>query len=204
MAKEVRVVFDDGQETPVGRFLGTMMYNTGFLQSLRKDQYTGCPHHGGMHALTINDTIPDLIAWLELVEEECEKLNYIEYPKPEMDYLISKLKDPDYPKKGLKLRQMLLNAIQVEINHMSGTCHVNSVRGCIGRFNLNGWEITDRNMQQVKSSCQRGSEPFSQRDFERFRAAVYSEHGYRIPLCHQLFGDFDNECAVQDSDKASS
>lgn len=57
------------QHTPAGRLLGKMYYG-GFLDKvLQREEYTGYPHNGGEHSLSLKLEPTDLHSFLALVGE---------------------------------------------------------------------------------------------------------------------------------------
>ncbi len=63
----VRIDLTMGQTTPVGDFMGKLMYSNNLLLSVIN--YTGCPHNGGEHSFCINDDVDSAIVWVELLIE---------------------------------------------------------------------------------------------------------------------------------------
>ena len=64
------------QHTPAGSVLGHMYYR-GFLEKvLSRDEYSGYPHNGGMHSLTLYLSKEDAHAFLDLA-----KTHFARYPE---------------------------------------------------------------------------------------------------------------------------
>lgn len=58
------------QHTPAGNLLGRMYYR-GFLTTLlSREQYSGYPHNGGAHSLTLSLSEEDLTAFVAVVREK--------------------------------------------------------------------------------------------------------------------------------------
>lgn len=63
----VRIDLSMGQTTPVGDFMGKLMYSNHPLKHMVN--YNGCPHNGGEHSFCINDDDSTALTWLELLIE---------------------------------------------------------------------------------------------------------------------------------------
>lgn len=64
---KIRVDLTMGQITPVGDFMGKLMYSSHPLKDLVN--YSGCPHNGGEHSFCINDDEVTALTWLDLLIE---------------------------------------------------------------------------------------------------------------------------------------
>lgn len=64
---KVRIDLSMGQTTPVGDFMGKLMYSNHPLKTMIN--YSGCPHNGGEHSFCINDDEDNALVWLELLIE---------------------------------------------------------------------------------------------------------------------------------------
>ena len=68
--KVVTVFLTSGEQTPMGKVLADIYYrNHSGLCDLAPGR-TGYPHNGGQHSFSTTGTIPDVIAFLELVMEQ--------------------------------------------------------------------------------------------------------------------------------------
>jgi len=69
MENAVYVNASQPQHTPAGKLLGKMYYG-GFLDRvLQRDEYSGYPHNGGEHSLSLKLIPTDLFSFLAIVGE---------------------------------------------------------------------------------------------------------------------------------------
>lgn len=57
------------QSTPLGDIVADIFYRTGLLDMLNRGDYTGYPHNGGQHTLTLMIKPLDGIAFIDEVQE---------------------------------------------------------------------------------------------------------------------------------------
>lgn len=73
MSKILFVNASQPQHTPAGSLLGRMYYH-GFLDKLlSREQYSGYPHNGGEHSLTLSLSEEDLSAFMAIAREKYAK-----------------------------------------------------------------------------------------------------------------------------------
>lgn len=70
MPQVLHIIASQPQHTPAGNLLGRMYYR-GFLTTLlSREQYSGYPHNGGEHSLTLSLSKEDLTAFVDTVREK--------------------------------------------------------------------------------------------------------------------------------------
>lgn len=57
------------QYTPAGKLLGSMYYGSFLQTALSSEQYSGYPHNGGEHTLSLTMSPADVGAFLEIIKE---------------------------------------------------------------------------------------------------------------------------------------
>ncbi len=62
------------QHTPAGNVLEDILYGDVIGALLKKGEWTGCPHDGGSHSLSVTLTPSDASAFINLVEERLLQL----------------------------------------------------------------------------------------------------------------------------------
>lgn len=94
----VYVDLSAGEQTPLGRIIGRVYYNTNVLECLSYQERAGCPHNGGSHTLTLHCRPLDAIEMIEMIkevalerlcvtEEEREVANQLSYVSQEIHSL---------------------------------------------------------------------------------------------------------------------
>jgi hypothetical protein len=66
---KVHVRLSAGEQTPLGKIIGRVYYNTNVLEGLTRDERFGYPHNGGQHTLELHCKPMDAIAMLEMIKE---------------------------------------------------------------------------------------------------------------------------------------
>jgi hypothetical protein len=176
---DTRVCLDDGQETPIGKVLGHLYYQTKLIDLWNQDQRSGYPHNGGQHTLSIHADAEDIISWLELVEEYYDGTGYDKFPAPEFALMKDHLKRKDRPK-SFKLRKLIHDATQIEVDKDNSKIWVNGINGCMARFTATGYEVMEWDLQSVKAACSKPTEGLSLEDFSNFCEYVWMIHNVRI------------------------
>lgn len=75
----VRIVLDAPQDSRTGYILNKILYGSmygyGDLYELAPGA-SGCPHHGGSHAMTVTGSRQDVNSWIDMVAEEFPDWEY--------------------------------------------------------------------------------------------------------------------------------
>lgn len=66
---KVHVRLSAGEQTPLGKIIGGVYYNTNVLDSLNYNERSGYPHNGGQHALELHCKPLDAIEMIEMIKE---------------------------------------------------------------------------------------------------------------------------------------
>jgi hypothetical protein len=64
-----RVRLSAGEQTPLGKIIGRVYYNTNVLEALSYSERTGYPHNGGQHTLELHCRPLDAIEMIEMIKE---------------------------------------------------------------------------------------------------------------------------------------
>lgn len=67
----VYVRLSAGEQTPLGKLIGRVYYNSNVLEVLGYNERSGYPHNGGQHTLELHCKPLDAIEMLELIKGEC-------------------------------------------------------------------------------------------------------------------------------------
>ena len=67
---KVHVRLSAGEQTPLGRIIGRVYYNSKVLEGLNYSERTGYPHNGGQHTLELHCAPIDAIEMIEMIKEE--------------------------------------------------------------------------------------------------------------------------------------
>ena len=86
--KTLRVDFSTSEHSPFGRAIGRAMYHNQELFSIVRTDY--CPHTGGQHRLVVKATLPDLLAYFDVMDETLGKFAEVEVARSIVDYMIRK------------------------------------------------------------------------------------------------------------------
>ena len=70
---KVHVRLSAGEQTPLGRIIGRVYYNSKVLEGLNYDERSGYPHNGGQHTLELHCAPLDAIEMIEMIKEEALK-----------------------------------------------------------------------------------------------------------------------------------
>jgi hypothetical protein len=65
----VLVELSAGEQTPLGRLVGRLYYQTSVMDVVDRDSRWGYPHNGGSHTFTYKGSPRDAVAMLELFKE---------------------------------------------------------------------------------------------------------------------------------------
>jgi len=65
----VLVELSAGEQTPLGRLLNLLYYQTNLCEVIDRDCRFGYPHNGGSHTFTFRGPRGDAVAMLELIKE---------------------------------------------------------------------------------------------------------------------------------------
>lgn|SRR5574337_856401 len=68
-SQDVIVELSSGEQTPMGKLLNRLYYQTGVMDVVDRDSRFGYPHNGGQHTFTYRGTPRDAVAMLELFKE---------------------------------------------------------------------------------------------------------------------------------------
>lgn len=86
--KTLRVDFSTSEHSPFGRAIGRAMYHNQELFSIIRTDY--CPHTGGQHRLVVKATLPDLLAYFDVMDETLGKFAEVEVARTIVDYMVRK------------------------------------------------------------------------------------------------------------------
>lgn len=67
----VHVRLSAGEQTPLGRLIGRVYYNSHVLEGLNYSERSGYPHNGGQHTLELFCRPLDAIEMIEMIKEVC-------------------------------------------------------------------------------------------------------------------------------------
>ncbi len=66
--EKVHVRLSAGEQTPLGKIIGRVYYNTDILQCLSFTERSGFPHNGGQHTLELHCRPLDAIEMIEMIK----------------------------------------------------------------------------------------------------------------------------------------
>ncbi len=69
--RRVYVRLTAGEQTPLGKLVGRVFYNSDILECLTYRECSGYPHNGGQHTLELHCAPLDAIEMLEMIKEVC-------------------------------------------------------------------------------------------------------------------------------------
>ncbi len=67
---KVHVQLSAGEQTPLGKIIGRVYYNSNVLEGLTFAERSGYPHNGGQHTLHLHCRPLDAIEMIEMIKEE--------------------------------------------------------------------------------------------------------------------------------------
>ena len=69
---KVHVRLSAGEQTPLGKIIGRLYYQSRVMDLLPPDQRFGYPHNGGQHTLSLACRPLDAVAFIEALKEEAQ------------------------------------------------------------------------------------------------------------------------------------
>lgn len=67
---KIHVRLSAGEQTPLGKIIGRVYYNSSVLEGLTFDERSGYPNNGGQHTLNLHCKPLDAIEMIEMIKEE--------------------------------------------------------------------------------------------------------------------------------------